>query len=94
MERPFRELHELYKIVLERAEAQAKAEEERKKQEEEERKAEERANRGGKPYIPTRPYNPSDERQQTKPADKAPIAAPLEAEALEDAFEDMADGGF
>ena len=65
-----------------------------KKQEEEERKAEERANRGGKPYIPTRPYNPSDERQQTKPADKAPIAAPLEAEALEDAFEDMADGGF
>lgn len=76
MDRPFREVHELYKILYQRAEAQQKEAEEREKKEKEE---EERHKRQGGP-------------KRQKPTDAAstiPTPSPLEMEALEEMFEDM-----
>ena len=90
MNRPFRELHELYKILFERAEAQKKAEEERRKQEEKAAAEKEKAEvaRGAKlPQIRRAP--PPD--AVTSP--NSLIPSPLEAEALEEALEEMAEGG-
>ena len=90
MDRPFRELHELYKILFERAEAQKTAEEERRAQEEKDAAEKEKAEvaRGAKlPQIRRAP--PPD--AVTSPNNLTP--SPLEAEALEEAFEELAEGG-
>lgn len=78
MDRPFREVHELYKILYQRAEAQQKEAEEREKKEKEEEKKRQRQN------------GQNNVRQQ--PPDAAstiPTPSPLEMEALEEMFEDM-----
>lgn len=78
MDRPFRELHEIYRIVYLRAEAAKAAQEAR---EEEEKKSKGQSNR------------PTDGRisNQNKTA-KAPLS-PLEAEAFEEVFEELGEGG-
>ena len=86
MDRPFREIHELYKILYERAQAQQEAEEARKKKEEEEARnqAQKRGPSG---------FSPSYNRQP--PTDAIPNSStitepsPFEAEALEDALEEL-----
>ena len=91
MDRPFRELHELYKILFERAEADKKRreEEEAKAKEEEERKRQSEINRGIRPPQLNRMPPPDAKRN---PSD-VQTPSPLEAEALEDALEEMAEGG-
>lgn len=75
MDRPFREVHELYKILYQRAEAQQKEAEEREKKEKEE---EEKRRKNG------------PKRQQPTDATSAiPTPSPLEMEALEEMFEDI-----
>lgn len=83
-------MHELYRILYIRAEAQAKADEERKKKEEEEAKRKERANRP-RGYPPGYRQRPADVNK-SKEADM-PTPSPLEAEVLEDALEELAEGG-
>ena len=93
MELPFRELHELYKIVYERAEARAKAEKERQEQEEQQRQKEEdeeRRRKGLPPQIRRQP--PPDAKTIVRPND-TPISSPEDAEELEEMFEEMAEGG-
>lgn len=92
MDRPFRELHELYKILYERAEAQRKADEEKRKREEEEERAKEKSEveRGIRhPQIHREP--PPDAIRTT--SDDNIMPSPYEAEALEEAFEEMTEGG-
>ena len=86
MDRPFREVHELYKILYQRAEAQQEAEKARKEKEEEEARREREANRP----KGINSYRLSD----NKPSDASnnstmPEPSPFEMEALEDAFEEM-----
>lgn len=78
MDRPFREIHELYKLLYERALAQQKAEEERKK-EEEKKEREARSN-------PQRRYPPTDVNNKST---SMPAPSPLEMEMLEDAMEEL-----
>lgn len=68
IDRPFYEVHELYRIVFLKAEEEKKAEEQREKEE-----AKSNGNKRGRPAIP----NPSK----------------IQTEALEDALEDLAEGG-
>jgi hypothetical protein len=76
MDRPFREVHELYKILYQRAEAQQKeAEEREKKEKEEEQKKHQK--------------NGSNKQQPTDASSTIPTPSPLEMEALEEMFEDM-----
>lgn len=91
MDRPFRELHELYKILFERAEAQKKAEEERKAREEKEAAEKEKAEiaRGGR--LPQIRRAPPPDAAKSSPNDLTP--SPLEAEALEEALEELTEGG-
>lgn len=91
MDRPFRELHELYKILFDRAEAEKRRreEEEAKAKEEEERKRQSEINRGIKPKLNRMP--PPDAIRNNPSDIQTP--SPLEAEALEDALEEMAEGG-
>ena len=92
MECPFREVHELYRIVYEKAEAQAKAEQERQENErkqQEEQERQERIKRGLPPPIRREPS--SDVKQAAKP--NTPVPSPYEAEQLEEMFEDMIEGG-
>ena len=91
MDRPFRELHELYKILFERAEAQKKAEEERAaKEAEDAKKRRNEEHERNKVFPRINPMRPSDGNQIN--LDNI-TPSPLEAEALEEAFEEMADGG-
>lgn len=77
MDRPFREVHELYKILYQRAEAQQKEAEERaKKEKEEEEKKRQR-------------QNGPNRQQPTDAVSTIPTPSPLEMEALEEMFEDM-----
>ena len=88
MDRPFNELHELYRIVYLRAEAQAKAEKERQEKEEKEKKYE----KGGPKYPQiNRPQSP-DVKYSSQHVQNQAIS-PLAAEAMEEAFEDLAEGG-
>ena len=75
MDRPFREVHELYKILYQRAEAQQKEAEEREKKEKEEEKKRQK----GSP----------NKQQLTDATSTIPTPSPLEMEALEEMFEDM-----
>ena len=84
MDRPFRELHELYKILYERAEAQQEAEKARKEKEAEEERKRQQANRPK--GINSGPY--SREPLSDAPS-TIPEPSPLELEALEDALEEM-----
>lgn len=92
MDRPFRELHELYKILYERAEAQKKADEERQKKEEEEERARQKlkADENIAPYQIHR--EPPPDATKITPDDNI-IPSPYEVEALEEVFEEMAEGG-
>ena len=85
MDRPFRELHEYYKIFLQRAEAQQKADEEaRKKAEEEERR------KNNKPFSNLPPqYNrlPTDVNESSSTTIPGP--SPMQAELLEEALEEL-----
>lgn len=89
MDRPFAELHEIYRIVFLRQEAQIKAEEEKKKKEE----ADERA-RLQQTYRPPTglkqlPYQ-YNERQQPNSYESAPSI--IELDAMEDALEELSEG--
>lgn len=75
MDRPFRELHELYKILFERAEAE--------KQKERMQMYQGRGPQLNRMPPPDAKRNPSD----------VSTPSPLEAEALEDALEEMSEGG-
>lgn len=87
MEAPFDYLHELYRIVYLRSEAQAK----KAKEEEEARQDEERKKKGMSSGIILPPgYRPPiDAKQNNQP----PSVSPIEAEALEDALEELTEGG-
>lgn len=94
MDRPFRELHELYRILFLKAEAQAKKdkeEEEKKKQDEED----ERKNNRPKGISQPMYYKPKQDKQlaDVKQQNDFSAPSPLEAEALEDALEELAEGG-
>lgn len=101
MERPFRELHELFRIVYKRSEAQAEAE--RKRQEEEKKKAEaeaarnKNANRARGFEYASMMHNmnkPTDVIDETTPPDyQTAASAPYDMDDLEEAFEEMAGGG-
>ena len=80
MDRPFREVHELYKILYQRAEAQQKAEEERQKKEQEEE------NKRKRQVGPTPQYS---KQQPPDAINTMPTPSPLEMEALEDMFEEI-----
>ena len=86
MDRPFREVHELYKILYQRAEAQQKAEEERKKKEEEE---ERRRRRAESPKGISQPHYIKQQPSDVNNTSTIPEPSPLEAEALEDALEEL-----
>ena len=85
MDRPFNELHELYRIVYLRAEAQAKAEQERQEKEEQEKKY----GKNGSSY-------PQINRKPPTDVNRPPNLnlSPMAAEEMEDALEDLAEGGF
>lgn len=92
MECPFRELHEFYKIVYDRAEARAKAEAEREEEErkqKEKEEAEERRRKGLAPQIYRAPPS-SDVSKEKKP--NAPVLSPY-ADDFEDILEEIAEGG-
>lgn len=102
MERPFRELHELFRIVYKRSEAQAEAE--RKRQEEEAKKAKEEearnrnANRPRGFEVASMMQNlnkkPTDVQEDTTPPDyQVAASAPFDMDDIEEAFEEMAGGG-
>lgn len=86
MDRPFRELHELYKILYERAEAQQKAEEARKEKEAEEERKRKQAERPK--GIRSNQYM-RDQPSDATSTSTIPEPSPLELEALEDVLEDM-----
>ena len=83
MDRPFREVHELYKILYQRAEAQKAAEDKRKKEEEAKKRA---ADSNRMMPMPPRPYRSTDVSNNQEVISQP---SPLEAEALEEAFEDL-----
>lgn len=92
MDRPFRELHELYRILFLRAEAQAKKDKEEAEKKEREQKEEEQKNR---PKGISQPmyYKPDRQLTDVKQQNDLSAPSPLEAEALEDALEELAEGG-
>ena len=69
MDRPFNEIHEIYRILYLRSEAQKKAEEEREKEEKKNKK------------HPT--------QKSLTDVNTVPELSPLEAEAMEDALEEL-----
>ena len=87
MDRPFKELHEIYRLAFLKAEKQAKDDKEKNEKEEKERKKheEELRSRGiGRPNNPM--YNkPTD----VTPTDQMDTLSPAAAEALQDALEDI-----
>lgn len=93
MDRPFREIHELYRIVFLRAKEQEEKEKQRQEEEEKERQAKDQSDirRGAiHPHIRREP--PSDAATVKKDKSLTP-SSQLEIEALEDAFEELAEGG-
>lgn len=82
MDRPFREIHELYKILFERAEAQQAAEKARKEKEAEEAKKRNEANR-------PKGINSGQYMNDMLPDASTQQPSPLEIEALEEALEDI-----
>lgn len=84
MDRPFREVHELYKILYERAEAQQAAEKARQEKEAEEERKKRQADKSKPPQFVRQP--PSDaitsKSTITEPS-------PFELEALEDVLEEI-----
>lgn len=86
MDRPFRELHEYYKIFLQRAEAQQKADEEAKKKAEEE----ERKKKSNKPFSNLPPqYNRLPTDVNNSSSTTMPEPSPMQAELLEEALEEI-----
>lgn len=88
IEAPFREVHELYRILINKIEADKKAAEERKKKEEEEAKKQEQAD------IKAGRLNPMIRRgEPTDDINKTTTPSPLESEELEEVLEELAEGG-
>lgn len=85
MDRPFREIHELYKILYERAQAQQEAEKVRKEKEEEEARRQAQR-KGPSGFSPTYRQLPTDAIQNNSTITEP---SPFEAEALEDALEEL-----
>lgn len=93
MELPFNELHELYRIAFLRMQAREKAEKERQEEEEKQKEREENEERRKKGLPPQlRRAPPPDAKKITQQKEK-PISSPIEAEELEELFEEMAEGG-
>jgi hypothetical protein len=88
MDRPFGELHEIYRIVYLRAEAQAKADKERQEKE----KAQEEAKRKSKGLHAPMRYRPNKPTDVKPQIDSTYVPSALEAEAMEDMLEELADG--
>lgn len=88
MDRPFYELHEIYRLVFLRMQAEKERQEKEKKEEEAKRKAEAKRNapRGIPPSYSIRPID----KNKNSPSSHL---SPLQAEELEDALEDLAEGG-
>lgn len=80
MDRPFREIHELYKILYQRAEAQAAAEAKRREEEEKKAKEQERAKNSAR--VP-----PDAMRMPANNVGMQPST--LDVETLEEVLEDM-----
>ena len=94
MELPFRELHEYYRIVYLRAEAQAKAEKEREENERKQREEEERADRAKRGLPPQlRREPPPDAKIIANPDKSMSMPSPYGADDLEEMLEEMAEGG-
>ena len=94
MDRPFRELHEYYKLVYDRAEAHAKAEKERAEREAKQREEEENAERRKKGLPPlSRRAAPPDAKRIDTANDETPPMSSLEADMYEEAMEDLVEGG-
>lgn len=85
MDRPFKELHEIYRIVYIKAEKQAQAEEERKAKEAEAKKKERERSMGPHPRNPMYQNRPTD----VMPTNQMDTLSPAQAEALQDALEDI-----
>lgn len=85
MDRPFREVHELYRILYLRAEAQQKAEEERIKKEEEEAKKQQKQKGGPQRPTPTPSTMSTDVNQQ----ELSPSMPPIAMDELEDALDEL-----
>ena len=86
MDRPFRELHELYKLLFQRAEAQAKAQKEKEEQERKEKLERDKYKHSKRRMLPP-------DAQGSSPNNVIQTPSPLEAEAFEDVLEEMAEGG-
>lgn len=84
MDRPFNELHEIYRIVYLRAEAQAKAEKERQEKEEREKKA-----KNGPKYPQINRLPPTDVSKTSHNQSSTSLAAG----DMEDVLEELAEGG-
>lgn len=92
MDLPFRELHEYYRIVYERAEARAKAEKEREEEEKRKKQKEEEEERRRKGLPPLLRRQPPPDAKIAK-QDNIPVPSPYDAEDLEEALEEMVEGG-
>lgn len=93
MDRPFREIHELYRIVFLRAKEQEEKEKQRQQEEEKEKKEKEQSEirRGLRP--PQLKREPPSDAVTVKNNKSLAPSSQLEAEALEDALEELAEGG-
>lgn len=91
IECPFNEIHELYKIVYDKAEARAKEEEEKAKREreEEERKKQSERTAKGMPQLIKRNPVPTDGSNNKK----SNSTSSFSSDDLEDAFEELIEGG-
>lgn len=92
MDRPFRDLHAIYRIIFLKAEAQAKKD---KEDAEAKAKAEEEERRKNAPKGISQPmyYKPNQQLTDVKQQSDLSTPSPLEAEMLNDALEELVEGG-
>lgn len=88
---PFHYIHELYRIIFERNEERMKREEEEKKKVEAEEKEAQRKSPRKMPNIPQR--NQPMQKQKENKQKALSTMSPYEAEELEDALEELTEGG-
>ena len=105
MDRPFQELHELYRLIYLKAEVDAKIQkerEEKEKKEAEEAERKKKADRGLSPGMMSpsqyamrvKKQKPSPTDVNDKPqTDTSYTPSPLEVEALADMMEELSEGG-
>lgn len=94
MDRPFRELHEYYKLAYDRAEARAKAEKERVEREAKQREEEENAERRKKGLPPLiKRAAPPDAKEIIQTNSETQPMSSLDADMYEEAMEELVEGG-